>query len=283
MKHSVTIATCCYDRDWRIILEPQYLSKQFAKFRYAFAEKILIINTDKDREDITAAAKALCRSGDIDHFYFATDFKDVFRETYQLSDFLYPHRLFPLANMHQNRFLSLLKNLYHFYIKKKGNYRFVSPTEKIFDCSAYALGPLCALYNSTSDYLLYFTEDCSIEEEGDEWIDSGIEALEQHSDYIAVRPTDDDLDERYRTVFHYLDRFWIGYMFTDRMFLTNINTMSHIDFNAAPTGNYPPYGGAGFEAKVFYYMKKAKLKILIHPHRKYVHEHKDYMEKLPLK
>lgn len=280
MKNTVTVATCCYDKDWKVVLSPDYLSKQFANFDYEFDEKLLIINTVNERDEITERAALLCASGDIDAFYFTDDFKSQFFEKFKVADFKYKHKLNLFKNNSGNNPIAILKKLYHFYIKKKGQYKFTSLTEKEFDCSAYALGPLCAILNAKSDFLLYFTEDCSFQKNQSDWINSGITMLNANNEYLSARPIDDDLDSNYIDIYPKLDEFYICHMFTDRMFLANTSSLSNVDFNSEDSGKYPPYGGAGFEAKVFNYMNQNNKKILISQNCKYIHEYDEYMNKV---
>ena len=48
-------------------------------------------------------------------------------------------------------------------------------------------------------------------------------------------------------------------------------------YNCTNCGKYPPYGGAGFEARVFNYMDKNDKRILISKNDNYIHEYNEYI------
>ncbi len=122
--------------------------------------------------------------------------------------------------------------------------------------------------------MLFFTEDCAIESECSDpkWIYEGIALLEKNKNYIAVRPYDSDLDDNWSEGLKRSDSFLEAYTFTDRMFLANVNRLKSIDYNCESTNQYPAYGGAGFEARVYNYMRANDLRMLVSPNERYVHE-----------
>ena len=110
------------------------------------------------------------------------------------------------------------------------------------------------------------------------WINKSISILETDKSYIAARPIDDDLDALWLNKYEQIDDFYVAYTFTDRMFLTNVNSLSSADFNINTLNFYPLYGKSGFESKVFNYMNKSQLKKLIAKDSKYIHEYSEYIE-----
>lgn len=276
----VTVATCCYDKDWRLVLSENYLAKVFAKFKYDFYEKLLIINTQNNREEIEIAAEREVKNGNIDNYYFVSDVLDEVKKALNIKDFLYYQKLKLLKKHNKmSMFKSIIKNAYNFYFSNKGTGKKININTKVYDCINYSVGPLSAIIKATGDYLLYFTEDCIIDDSVvTNWIDDSIEHLNTNKHLIASRPIDMDLDQNWFNVYESLDNFYVCYMFTDRMFLGNIVTLKNIDFNCEDCGKYPAYGGAGFEARVFNYMNKNDKRTLISKTDKYIHEYDEYID-----
>src|SRR6185295_18769281 len=77
---SVTFATSCFERDWRLILlDPNYLRKlQIGNHQFAFQEKLLIINNVEDLEMVKKAAQIKIDEGVIDRFVVANGIPDGF-------------------------------------------------------------------------------------------------------------------------------------------------------------------------------------------------------------
>jgi hypothetical protein len=279
-ENKITVATCCYDKDWKLIFSEGYLKKVFSRFKYQFNEKIVIINTDNNRNEIIQVANREKSNGNIDNYFFASDLKKEVLDFFNIEDFLYVEKFKLLKKEYKkNIFVSSLKNFYHFYFSKKGCSKFVGINKKVYDCINYSIGPLCAILKSTSDYLLYFTEDCLMDENTDPiWIDKSIELINSNDQFFSSRPIDDDLDGAYFREYGIIDDFYICYPFTDRMFLSSVEKLRSINFNCENAGIYPPYGGAGFEARVYNYMRANDKKILISKKDKYIHEYDVYMD-----
>lgn len=278
MKKTITVATACYDKDWNVILSTGYLAKIFGRFNYSFDKKLLIINAMSNREEITKAALREVSLGNLDEFYFTEDLKDEVMKSFRIKDFIYTDKF----SVFKKGFdVSLVKRFYHFYFRKKGKSKIVSLREKQYDCYNYSISPLCAIYKATTDYLLYFTEDCAMAENNEEkWIENGISIIEDDNSFIAARPIDEDLDRNYYDEYESINDFYISYMFTDRMFLAKVSNLKEIDFNCEDQKKYPPYGGAGFEAKVYNYMVTNNKFMLISQNEKYIHEHDEYMSRM---
>ncbi len=274
MKKTITVATACYDRDWRIILSEGYLAKIFARFNYNFDKKILIINTSTKNNEIKEAALREVSSGNIDEFYFTDDIKKEVMDFFSIKDFIYTDYF----SLFKKGFdVSLAKRFYNFYFKKKGKSKIVSIRKKQYDCIDYSISPLCAIYKAQTDCLLYFTEDCAMNDNsGSEWVEKAFNLLDKE-EYIAARPIDEDLDIRYFEEYDKDDEFYVSYLFTDRMFLSNVSDLKAIDYNCEDQHKYPPYGGAGFEARVYNYMAVNNMFMLISQNEKYIHEYDEYM------
>lgn len=278
MKKSVTVATACYERDWRLILSEGYLSRVFSGFNYQFDRKILIINTTQNKDEITKAALREVSLGNIDDFYFTEELKDEVMRYFRIKDFIYTD----VFSLFKKGFdVSLIKRFYHFYFRKKGKSKIVSLRKKQYDCYDYSISPLCAIYKADSDYLLYFTEDCAMAENSNgRWIEDAVSILDNDQRIIAGRPIDEDLDANYFDEYDNIDNFYVSYMFTDRMFLANVNAMKKVDYNCEDQRKYPPYGGAGFEARVYNYMATNNKFMIISHNERFIHEDEQYISRL---
>lgn len=270
----ISICTCCYEKDWNVILSKGFLDEVFRSFSCVFFEKLLIINAPKEKR-IISMAERVKTDGSIDQYYFTSDLKDEVLRYFKINNFLYNEKLIIYSKTRK----SIPKNIYKFYFSQKGNYRYISPIKKEFDCFNYSIGPLCAIFVSKSDYLLYFTEDCIPNKDNRvDWIEKGIDIMEKNSKYISVRPIDWDLDEEWIDKCESISDFYEAYTFTDRMFLSKLDVLRNIDYSILVDNCYPPYGRTGFESRVFNYMKKNDLRMLVSKNNSFLHEYPKYME-----
>ena len=273
MKKTITVATACYDKDWKLILSDGYLKKVFDRYNYNFDKRFLLINTTSNREEITQKALREVSLGNIDEFYFTEDLRQEVLDYFSIKDFNYIDSF----SFKKNNNISVLKRFYHFYISKKGKSKLISLRKRKYDCIDYSISPLCAIYKSQTDCILYFTEDCTMSDNSSAaWIEKAVDLLDK-DDYLAARPIDLDLDTNWLDTYDIDDGFYISYMFTDRMFLSKIDDLKRINFNCEDKKQYPPYGGAGFEARVYNYMAENNKFMLISKNEKYIHEYDEYM------
>lgn len=73
-KRSVTFETKCWEADWRIILNTDYLKRQIDNCNYDFAEKVLFINNVDNMAEVKEAAKTAVSNKIIDKFYVVEDY-----------------------------------------------------------------------------------------------------------------------------------------------------------------------------------------------------------------
>jgi len=158
---SVAFATSCWERDWRqILLDPEYLaSKQIANHCFSFAEKILVINNVQDLEAVLTAATQRIADGVLTRLIVAEEEAPQMLAAFGLKreDF----KVGPDALFYEN-----VNSDWIYY---------------------NALGPLTAIYGSTSDYLLYLTGDVRLDEPLD-WIGKAIQLMEKNPRYKVANP-----------------------------------------------------------------------------------------------
>jgi hypothetical protein len=65
----VTFETKVYEKDWRYILNGNYLDKVIRRCQYPFAERVLLINNVSNREAVIEKAEKKIRSGTLDRYY----------------------------------------------------------------------------------------------------------------------------------------------------------------------------------------------------------------------
>lgn len=73
-KKSITFETKCWEADWRILLNTNYLKKQIDNCNYDFTEKVLFINNVECMENVRAAAENAVSNKIIDRFYIVEDY-----------------------------------------------------------------------------------------------------------------------------------------------------------------------------------------------------------------
>ncbi|HSX10183.1 MAG TPA: hypothetical protein VLF94_00485, partial [Chlamydiales bacterium] len=100
MDRSVTFATACWERDWRLILlDPDYLAvRQIGNHQFPFREKLLIINNVKDLEAVKAAAQAQIDAGVLTRYVVAEDVLSFFNlKRSDFNEWQYYNALAPLS------------------------------------------------------------------------------------------------------------------------------------------------------------------------------------------
>lgn len=273
MSRKITVATCCYENDIDFILKHKNVGNLFDTFSYPFYEKLLIINVNKKDEWMKECAEQCVKEGIIDNFYFTADYKSSVMKCFDIENFDYIAKL-KLLDEENNSPIEILKRAYRFYFPHRAHKMFGLFKIK-YDCTGYALGILSAIYFAKGDYLLYFTEDCIMADQN-QWIDEGIELMDENSQYFAARPYNHNLDDNWYKNWELDRNYYIRSIFTDQMFLSSVKRLREVDYNAKDTGIYPVYGGAGFEARIYNYMSSQNLRMIIHRNAKYEHEYAGY-------
>ncbi len=125
MFSTVTFATSCWEKDWRLILlDPNYLAvHQIQNHLFPFAEKLLIINNVSDIEAVKKAAQEKIDQGVLTRFVVAEDvlpFFDLKRADFD--DWQYYNALAPLNAIYHAKSDYLLYLTGDVYLKQPVNW-----------------------------------------------------------------------------------------------------------------------------------------------------------------
>jgi hypothetical protein len=72
----VTFETKVYEKDWRYILQGDYLDQIIRRCHYPFKEKVLFINNVDNKEMVIQYAEEKVQSGVLDRYYLVEDYAD---------------------------------------------------------------------------------------------------------------------------------------------------------------------------------------------------------------
>jgi len=72
----ITFETKVWEKDWRYILQGDYLDQIIARCNYNFTQKVVIINNVKNKKRVEYFAQKKIEQGIIDAYYFAEDYAD---------------------------------------------------------------------------------------------------------------------------------------------------------------------------------------------------------------
>lgn len=122
MQPTVTFATSCWEKDWRLILgDSDYLSiRQIANHSFPFAERLLIINNVDDLETVKRAAQEKIDSGVLTRYVVAEDIFTHFQlKRVDFNDWQYYNALAPLMAIHEAKSEYLLYLTGDVYLKEE--------------------------------------------------------------------------------------------------------------------------------------------------------------------
>lgn len=227
---TVTFATSCWEKDWRpILLDPNYLAvKQIGNHCFPFAETLLVINNVSNLDEVKRAAQAKVDAGVLTRFIVAEEMAETILSHFRLkrSDF----RVGEDAPL----------------------YAGVNPDWIYYN----ALGPLAAIYNASSEYLLYLTGDVRLEKPIS-WIGKALCRMEKKSSYRVANLT---WNENYlEAKAESYKKEWNFYVakegFSDQMFLVRTKDfLQPIYGEIRSDSNHFPRGDV-WEKRVFSFMK----------------------------
>jgi hypothetical protein len=227
---TVTFATSCWEKDWRVILgDTDYLSvRQIARHAFPFSERLLIINNVEDLKEVKRAAQKKVDQGILTRFVIAADIPEYFQ--LKRADF----------------------NDWQYY---------------------NALGPLTAIHEACSEYLLYQTGDVYLKRKVD-WIGKAIRFMGKNRNLKVANLTWND---HYREAKRESNRrSWNFYIakqgFSDQMFLVQVKDFRGPIYRELrqDSAHYPR--GDVFEKRIFSYMKNHDWERITYRHGSYTHE-----------
>jgi hypothetical protein len=240
---TVTFATTVWERDWRqILLDKDYLKvKQIENHLFPFNERLLVINNVKDVKAVQEAASAKVKEGVLTRYVIAPEVADETMDFFQLrlSDFV----------------PSLDTDV-------KGEWLYYN-----------ALGPLTAIYECRSDYLLYHTGDVYLEKPVS-WIPRALRRLEKVPSYKVANLTwnenyEEAKREAERSEFH----FYVSKRgFSDQQFLIKREAFRKpIYGEIRPDSEHFPRGDV-WEKRVFSYLLNRGLDRITYKRGSYTHK-----------
>ena len=118
---TVTFATSCWERDWRLILlDPNYLKiRQIENQCHSFAERLLVINNVVDKDAVERAAQVKVDEGVLTRYVFAKDILEFFGlKRSDFDDRQYYNALGPLTSIYHCRSEYLLFLMGDVFLKK---------------------------------------------------------------------------------------------------------------------------------------------------------------------
>ncbi len=116
----ITIATCCFEKDYKIVMQNDWLKTLFSKFNYDFFEKILVINMEAT-EEVKQLSDALLSNNAVDNVFYCGQYMDAVKTTFGIHSFIYKHRFNAFSVLHDRGVLATLRYVYQFWFSSKGN------------------------------------------------------------------------------------------------------------------------------------------------------------------
>jgi hypothetical protein len=122
----------------------------------------------------------------------------------------------------------------------------------------YSIAEMVGIYLCRTDYLLHFSSD-TIMANGEEWIGSAIEKMEENDRIIVANPTWNDKFHRAKEESIAEDEvFYISNGFSDQCYLiapARFRSPVYNEKHEISDRNYPKYGGESFEKRINAYMR----------------------------
>jgi hypothetical protein len=243
---SCSFATTCWENDWEHILcTPEYLSLfQIERNCYPFAERILIINNVSDLENVKKRAETLISEGVLTRYVVA---QEIAQEMLL--------------------FFGLSKE--DFALKEEGQKFNLHPDWLYYN----ALGPLAAIYENKSDYLLYMTGDVWLKQPVC-WIEKAIKIMEKKplvkvANLLWNGAKNEAKKEAYKKSWNF---FFSKDGFSDQMFLV-AKDVARSQMYGELRGDLAHFPrGETFERRFFSYMKNRDWERITFRRGSYTHE-----------
>lgn len=237
----VTFATTVWEKDWKKILEsPGYLQiAQIENHQFPFAECLLVINNVKELSLVKKTACRLIDDGVLSRFVVAEE---------------------------------IAEEMLSFFALKRTDFRGDDgqPSDWVY---FNALGPLAAIYECQSDYLLYHTGDVRLDQPVD-WIDKAVRLMEKNPRFqVANLMWNGKKNEVKKESYQKRRGFYFAKSgFSDQQFLVRKETFRNPIYGTIhpESGHYPR--GEVFERRAYSAMRERGWERLIASHGSYTHE-----------
>ena len=242
MKQGITFETKCWENDYRIILSHKHIKQMLSNCNVEFARKQIIINNVDDLNTVRALAVKLQDDKVIDDIYVASDLSEECLSEFDITD------------------------------KFRGGYN-------------YSISEVVGIYCCKTKYLLHFSSDSYIPRKYSEstWIKDAINIMELNPDIIVANPTwNHKWDEAKLEAEDIIDKFYVGYGFSDQCYLINVEAFKQKIYNYTHEASerYPSYGGNLFEKRVDSFMRCKEYKRITSLNTSYVSRNLNVKTKL---
>jgi hypothetical protein len=241
---TVTFATSCWEKDWRLILlDDDYLrNRQIANQDFPFADRLLIINNVNDLETVKRAAQAKVDEGVLSRYVIAEE---------------------------------LVSEMFPFFELRRSDFVAVEDAFKVNSDWIYynALSPLAAIYCCNTDYLLYLTGDVRLDEKIS-WIHKALRKMEKNSNIKVANLTwnkkyKEAKKESYKKSWNF---FMAKEGFSDQFFLVKRAFFKQPIYGEIRADSIHFPRGDVFEKRVFSYMLNHGWERITFRHGSYTHE-----------
>jgi hypothetical protein len=243
--YSVTFATSCYEVDWqKLLLNKESLDNMIGYNRFDFAKKMIIINNVKNLEGVLKAANKLLDEKTITDIIIANDeakkilsFFNLKREDFKITD-----------------------NAKHYHGVDN-------------DWIYYnALAPLTAIYNCTTDYLLYMTADVRLKKPI-KWIEKALVYLKKYPKCAVANLLWNNKKKEAEAESYKKDRnfFFSKGGFSDQQFLIKVSDFKKSIYQEIREDAKHFPRGEVFEKRIFSYLKNRELERITYRRGYYLH------------
>ena len=140
----------------------------------------------------------------------------------------------------------------------------------------YLIQNLTAIYFCPTEYLLWFTGDCMMENETD-WIDDAIALMQKHDRIVVANPVWNGLfDNAKAESSGEIENFYYGYGFSDQCCLIPVARYRQAIYSMdhRRSRRYPEYAGYSFERRIDSWMQNNGFLRITHKEASY--EHKNF-------
>ena len=243
---TVTFATSCWENDWKMILQGDYLAdKQINPHGTAFERRILIINNVRDPKKVSEAAQKKVEQEVLSDFYLSQE-KD--------------------------------KEIMEFFCLKREDFK-AGPDAHLYpgvnnDWVYFnALAPLAAIYYCRTDYLLYLTGDSYLTDKV-VWIPAAINQMEKKPKFKVANLTWNlNYKEAKKESYREDKDFYIAKEgFSDQFFLVKTEEFQKPIYGEIRKDSSHFPRGDVFERRVYSYLKNRGFLRLTYKHGSYLHE-----------
>jgi hypothetical protein len=230
---SVTFETKVWEKDYEIILKSGRLNKVIQRCHYPFQEKKLFINNVSDLYKVQKLADQLIHHSVIDQYIVVEDYA---------------------------------KEALDFFALTK---------ENLGKAYYYSIAELVSIYLCKTQYLLHFSGDSiPMRNHHPQWLNHLIEKLESSPEIsVANLLWNNKNNEAEHEALKKDALFYIGYGFSDQMYLIRTNEFRQKIYNEInnASNHYPSYGGELFEKRVHSYMLNHQRLRATYIHSSYKH------------